>query len=71
MAKKFTTKDLSKKLLEALNSSSVAHGNMVARVGAVMIASKQLELNERAQGGTTGVTLVDAENDPPLLTQVA
>lgn len=42
---KFTTKDLQSKLLDTLNNGSIAERNSVARVGAVMIATKQLELN--------------------------
>lgn len=58
---KFTTRDLQTCLLQSLQEDSVAARNSVARIGAVMIATKQLELNERAQGITQPVVLVDAE----------
>lgn len=61
MSKAFTTKDLQARLLESLDQDSIAARNSVARIGAVMIATKQLELNERAQGNhSQPVILVDA-----------
>jgi len=55
---KFTTKDLQAKLLDSLNNDSVAQRNSVARLGAVMIATKQLELNN-AGALTQPVTLIE------------
>lgn len=60
MSKAFTTKDLQSRLLESLNEDSIAARNSVARIGAVMIATKQLELNERARGVSEPVVLIDA-----------
>lgn len=60
--KSFTTKDLQQCLLTSLQEDSIAARNSVARLGAVMIATKQLELNERAQGITAPVVLVDAQD---------
>lgn len=42
---KFTTKDLQQRLLKSLNEDSPHARNSVARIGSVMIAAKQLELN--------------------------
>jgi hypothetical protein len=55
---KFTTKDLQSKLLDTLNNGSIAERNSVARVGAVMIATKQLELNH-AGSLTQPVVLIE------------
>lgn len=54
----FTTKDLQAKLLDSLNNDTVAQRNSVARIGAVMIATKQLELNN-AGALTQPVTLIE------------
>lgn len=57
---KFTTKDLQARLLKSLNEDSPHARNSVARIGSVMIAAKQLELNEKASAGETNpVTLFD------------
>lgn len=57
---KFTTKDLQARLLKSLNEDSPHARNSVARIGSVMIAAKQLELNEKASAGETHpVTLFD------------
>lgn len=55
---KFTTKDLQAKLLDSLNNDSVAQRNSVARISAVMIATKQLEINN-AGAPTQPVVLVE------------
>lgn len=47
----FTTKDLQARLLKSLNEDSPHARNSVARIGSVMIAAKQLELNEKASAG--------------------
>lgn len=49
----FTTKDLQARLLKSLNEDSPHARNSVARIGSVMIAAKQLELNEKASAGKT------------------
>lgn len=57
----FTTRDLQHRLLKSLNEDSPAARNSVARIGATMIAAKQLELNEKASAGKTEpVVLFDA-----------
>jgi hypothetical protein len=55
----FTTQDLQARLLKSLNEDSPSARNSVARVGAVMIAAKQLELNERASGASNPVVLLN------------
>lgn len=58
----FTTKDLQARLLKSLNEDSPHARNSVARIGSVMIAAKQLELNEKAAGGNTApVVLFDGD----------
>ena len=56
---KFTTKDLQVKLLNSLNNDSIAQRNSVARLGAVMIATKQLELNNSHILSTDPLTLIE------------
>lgn len=55
----FTTKDLQARLLDSLNEDSIAARNSVARIGAVMIAAKQLEINN-ADSTQQPVILIDA-----------
>lgn len=56
----FTTRDLQARLFQSLQEDSIAARNSVARIGAVMIATKQLELNERAHIDCEPVILVNA-----------
>lgn len=60
MTKKFTTKDLQLCLLTSLQEDSIAARNSVARLGAVMIATKQLEINN-AGLTTQPVVLIEGE----------
>lgn len=60
MKNAFTTKDLQARLLESLNEDSIAARNSVARIGAVMIATKQLEINS---AGSTSAPVVLIEGD--------
>ena len=59
MNKPFTTRSLQSRLLQSLNEDSIAARNSVARVGAVMIAAKQLEINN-AGATQEPVVLIDA-----------
>lgn len=56
----FTTKDLQAKLLKSLNEDSVAQRNSVARIGAVMIATKQLEIHNAGALSAPVVLIEDA-----------
>lgn len=58
MKNTFTTKDLQTRLLKSLNEDSIAARNSVARIGSVMIAAKQLEINS-AGSVSTPVVLID------------
>jgi hypothetical protein len=60
MKNAFTTKDLQARLLDSLNEDSIAARNSVARIGAVMIATKQLEINS---AGSTSAPVVLIEGD--------
>lgn len=57
----FTTKDLQRRLLQSLNEDSPSARNSVARVGAVMISAKQLEINEKAHGHHEPIVLIEDE----------
>lgn len=54
----FTTKDLQARLLKSLDEDSIAARNSVARIGAVMIATKQLEIHN-AGALTQPVVLIE------------
>ncbi len=58
----FTTKDLQACLLKSLKRDSPAARNSVARLGAVMISAKQLDLNEKAHGVAEPVVLFEGED---------
>lgn len=58
----FTTRDLQARLLKSLNEESIAERNSVARVGAVMIAAKQLEINNAGALQQPVVLIEDAAN---------
>lgn len=55
----FTTKDLQHRLLKSLNEDTPHARNSVARIGTVMIAAKQLEIDERGNGTTEPVVLME------------
>ena len=54
----FTTRNLQSCLLKSLQEDSIAARNSVARLGAVMIATKQLEINN-AGSVTQPVILIE------------
>lgn len=56
---KFTTKDLQVELLRSLKEDSVAERNSVARLGATMVAVKQLEMGAGASINSEPLVLVD------------
>jgi hypothetical protein len=60
-SRQFTTKDLQARLLDSLNEDSIAARNSVARIGAVMIATKQLEINS-AGNHVEPVVLIDGSS---------
>jgi hypothetical protein len=59
----FTTRELSKVLLKHLRGGTVAEGNKVARIGAILLANKQLELSERAHGVSEPVVLIEDDSE--------
>lgn len=59
MNQPFTTRDLQTCLLRSLNEDSIAARNSVARLGAVMIATKQLEINNAGSTSAPVVLLDD------------
>lgn len=56
----FTTKDLQARLPKSMNEDSIASRNSIARLGAVMIATKQLELNNAGSNPAPVVLVEDA-----------